>query len=91
VSTGNLVDLDISFQNQPLQSLNDGAFELMFAAVTLLPSVAMQLSGTADVTARTAIGNVPISGIPFDVPSTLNGTGSSSLLPIVFLTIMRQV
>jgi Protein of unknown function (DUF3712) len=84
VSTGNLVDLDITFQNQPLQSLNDGAFELMFAAVTLLPSVAMQLSGTADVTARTTIGDVPISGIPFNVPSTLNGTGSSLLFFLLY-------
>jgi len=73
VSTGNLVDLEITFQNQPLRSLNDGAFEAMFAAVTLQPEVDLQLTGTANVTARTTIGNVPISGIPFNVPSSLKG------------------
>jgi hypothetical protein len=82
VSTGNVVDLVISFHDQPLQSLNDGGFEEMFAAVTLQPSVDLQLTGTADVTARTTIGDVPISGIPFIVPSSLKGR--TFLLPIFY-------
>lgn len=45
----------------------------MFAQVTDKVSADLELSGTADVTAKTAIGNVPISGIAFDVPSSLTG------------------
>ncbi|KAF8840051.1 hypothetical protein BDN67DRAFT_1054007 [Paxillus ammoniavirescens] len=76
VSTGNLAALPISFHNVPLTSLNDAAFEAMFAEVTDTDSAAFDLSGTADVTAKTSIGDVPISGIPFDVTSTLKGINS---------------
>ncbi|KIJ67573.1 hypothetical protein HYDPIDRAFT_180379 [Hydnomerulius pinastri MD-312] len=76
VSTGNLAALPISFKNIPLKSLNDGAFEAMFAVVTDKDSAALDLSGTADVTAKTTIGDVPISGIPFDVTSSLEGINS---------------
>ncbi|KAF8160985.1 hypothetical protein B0H34DRAFT_699004 [Crassisporium funariophilum] len=76
VSTGNVVDLDISFKDIPLVSLNNAAFQQLFAGVTLMADVDMELRGTADVTARTAIGDVPISGIPFDVASSLKGIGS---------------
>jgi hypothetical protein len=73
VSTGNIAALPISFHNVPLTSLNDAAFEVMFAEVTDTDSAVFDLSGTADVTAKTSIGDVPISGIPFDVTSTLKG------------------
>lgn len=73
VSTGNLVDLDISFQNIPLTSLNNAAFEQLLSEVTLNAELSIELRGTADVTARTSIGDVPISGIPFDVTSDLKG------------------
>ncbi|KAF8135624.1 hypothetical protein EV363DRAFT_1429344 [Boletus edulis] len=76
VSTGNLAPLPISFHNVPLVSLNDAAFEAMFAEVTDKDSATFDLSGTADVTAKTSIGNVPISGIPFDVTSILQGINS---------------
>lgn len=45
----------------------------MFAEVTDKSSATFDLSGTADVTAKTSIGDVPISGIAFDVSSTLQG------------------
>lgn len=48
----------------------------MFAEVTDKASAEFDLSGTADVVAKTPIGNVPISGIPFDVTSTLGGKSS---------------
>lgn len=73
VSTGNLANLDIAFQNIPLQSLNNAAFEQLFAGVTLTANVNVEVKGTADVTARTSIGDIPISGIPFDVTSGLKG------------------
>jgi Protein of unknown function (DUF3712) len=76
VSTGNIADLDLSFQNIPLNSLNDIEFSKFLAAVTVTNSVSAELKGTADVVAKTSIGNVPISGIPFDVPSTLPGLNS---------------
>lgn len=76
VSTGNVVDLVLSFQDQPLRSLDNDGFTAFFAAVTDTSSVGMELSGTADVVGRTSIGDVPISGIPFDVHSTLTGINS---------------
>ncbi|KAH7926942.1 hypothetical protein BV22DRAFT_1007914 [Leucogyrophana mollusca] len=76
VSTGNVAALPISFQDVPLRSLNNAAFEGMFAAVTDTATAEFDLSGTANVTAKTTIGNVPISGIPFDVTSSLKGINS---------------
>ncbi|PFH51992.1 hypothetical protein AMATHDRAFT_74502 [Amanita thiersii Skay4041] len=76
ISTGNVADLLISFDKQPLVALNNDAFKQMFAEVTLEKTVSIDLRGTADVTARTSIGDVPISGIPFDVESQLQGINS---------------
>lgn len=45
----------------------------MIAEVTDTSSATFGLSGTADVIAKTSIGDVPISGITFDVSSTLQG------------------
>ncbi|KAI6121372.1 hypothetical protein F5141DRAFT_1186618 [Pisolithus sp. B1] len=76
VSTGNVALLPISFDNVPLQALDDAAFEAMFAQVTDRDLATFNLSGTVDVTAKTAIGNVPIPGIPFSVLSSVNGINS---------------
>ncbi|KAG6891741.1 hypothetical protein C0992_006161 [Termitomyces sp. T32_za158] len=73
VSTGNLADLVTSFENVPLVALNQGAFAQMFAGVTLKDVVDLNLKGTADVTAKTAIGNVDISGVEINVASSLKG------------------
>lgn len=73
VSTGNVAPLLITFQNQTLQSKNDGAFSQFFAAVTDTSGVEFELKGTADVVSRTTIGDVPISGIPFNVSTSLKG------------------
>ncbi|KAG2747568.1 hypothetical protein P692DRAFT_20875252 [Suillus brevipes Sb2] len=48
----------------------------MFAQVTDKNSADLGLSGTVDVTIKTAIGDVPISGIAFDVTSSLAGINS---------------
>lgn len=41
-----------------------------------MSSIDINLKGSANVTAKTSIGNVPITGIPIDVVSTLGGIGS---------------
>ncbi|CAL1708136.1 unnamed protein product [Somion occarium] len=73
VSTGNDADLHLSWSNQPLRSLNNDAFSALLAAVTLKDSVDLTLEGSADVTARTTVGDIPISGIPFSVQSSFKG------------------
>lgn len=73
VSTGNVANLDLSWSNQTLKSIDNDAFSQFFAAVTDTSTVAMGLRGTANVVAKTSIGNVPISGIPFNVTSDLKG------------------
>ncbi len=89
VSTGNDVDLQISWTDEQLMSLNDGAFVALLAAVTLSASVDLTLKGTADVRAHTAIGDVPITGIEFDVASSLvgiNAFGGTTVLSDVSVT-----
>ncbi|KAF9562634.1 hypothetical protein CPC08DRAFT_706528 [Agrocybe pediades] len=76
VSTGNVADLQVSWSNVPLKSLDNGAFATLFAGVTLMDDVSVGLSGSADVVAKTSIGNVPIAGIPIDVTSGLKGINS---------------
>ncbi|KII92866.1 hypothetical protein PLICRDRAFT_102438 [Plicaturopsis crispa FD-325 SS-3] len=89
VSTGNVADLVISFEKQTLQSVNDGAFQSLFQTVTDKTEADLNLNGTADVTAKTSIGDVPIAGIPFSVPSSLkgiNGFGGNAPLSNVSIT-----
>ncbi|KAJ4494066.1 hypothetical protein C8J55DRAFT_533507 [Lentinula edodes] len=76
VSTGNVANLPISWENEPLKSLNDDAFNALFAFVTLSNSISLGLDGSANVTAKTTIGDVPISRIPFNVTSSLSGINS---------------
>ncbi|KDR75403.1 hypothetical protein GALMADRAFT_553913 [Galerina marginata CBS 339.88] len=71
VSTGNLAELDIVFTDIPLQSLNPTAFATLFAGVTLKPDFEVDIGGSADVTAKTSIGDIPIAGIPLHVSSDL--------------------
>ena len=73
ISTGNAADLVISFRDQPLKALNEATFGDLFAGVTLSRNFGITLKGAVDVTARTSIGDVPISGIPFNVPTQLKG------------------
>lgn len=76
ISTGQDVPLDLSFKNQTLLALDHGAFAAFFAKQTDTDSTAFALHGTANVIAATSIGNIPISGIPFNVPSQLTGMNS---------------
>lgn len=63
-----------------MTALNDDAFDAVLAEVTLTASVSLELSGTTNVTAKTSIGDVPISGIPFNVTSSLAGKLGSTCL-----------
>lgn len=76
VSTGNVAPLVLSFENQTLHSLDNNAFSQFFKTVTTTPNVELQLKGSADVVARTSIGDVPISGIAIDVTTTMKGLDS---------------
>lgn len=79
----------LSFSDVPMSALDDGNFNSFFAAVTLKNDVSFELSGSANVTGRTPIGDVPISGIPFNVSSSLtgiNGFGGSTGLSNVTIT-----
>ncbi|KAJ7251753.1 hypothetical protein B0H12DRAFT_1234031 [Mycena haematopus] len=76
VSTGNVADLVISFENIPLVASSQEAFQLLFAVVTLEPEADFVLTGSANVSARTSIGDVPITGIGFNVNSALTGINS---------------
>lgn len=76
VSTGNEANLEIVFSKQPLQALNNAFFAAFFAAVTDTQGVEFELKGSADVVARTSIGDVPIANIPFNVTSALRGIDS---------------
>jgi hypothetical protein len=56
-----------------MKSVNDGAFQTLFQQVTDTTQAELTFKGTADVIAETSIGNVPISGIIFNVPYSLQG------------------
>ncbi|KEI38050.1 uncharacterized protein L969DRAFT_18838 [Mixia osmundae IAM 14324] len=73
-STGQNEPLVLSFMNETLNAVTQGAFNNFFRDVTDTTGVTFDLSGFADVVAKTAIGNVPIPQIPF---------GSSTQFPTV--------
>ncbi|KAF8524806.1 hypothetical protein BU17DRAFT_84312 [Hysterangium stoloniferum] len=76
VSTGNVASLTLSFENQTLNALNNNVFGSFFAQVTDKQSAAITLKGSTDIVAHTTIGDVPISGIPFNVSSSIAGINS---------------
>ncbi|KAI9459105.1 hypothetical protein F5148DRAFT_1001220 [Russula earlei] len=76
VSTGNTAELEITFSKRPLKSLNDRVFSAFLASITDTQGIQLELRGSADIVAKTAIGNVPISNIPFNVTSSLIGINS---------------
>ncbi|GAA6027071.1 hypothetical protein JCM8097_006088 [Rhodosporidiobolus ruineniae] len=82
-STGNNATLVLDFKNQPLQSLNNDVFASFFNAVTNTDGVVFGLHGGANVTAQTNAGNIPITGIPFDVQTSLAGIQSLNARPTV--------
>jgi hypothetical protein len=59
VSTGNVADLTLSFENQTLVALNNNVFGSFFAQVTDNKLADVTLKGSTDIVARTTIGDVP--------------------------------
>ncbi|BGP22157.1 pre-rRNA processing protein [Rhodotorula toruloides] len=82
-STGNNATLVLDFKKQILTSLNTGSFNNFFNAVTNTAEVSFNLHGGANVTAQTNAGNIPISGIPFSVGTSLAGIQSLNARPTV--------
>ncbi|KAL8279026.1 hypothetical protein RQP46_008484 [Phenoliferia psychrophenolica] len=84
-STGDNAPIVINFQTPTvLTSLNDGGYSNFFDQITNTASVDFTLHGNADVGSKTKAGNIPISGIPFSVTSTLvgvNGLGGKAVVP----------
>ncbi len=64
------------FQNQTVRSLNDGSFQDFFAQLTDTPGANFGLRGSVNVTADTHIGRITITGIPFNVSTSLVGINS---------------
>ncbi|GAA6063179.1 hypothetical protein JCM10212_003114 [Sporobolomyces blumeae] len=82
-STGNNAALVLSWDNQPLKSLDNAAYRSFFDAVTNTANVAFNLHGGASVVATTNAGNIPITGIPFSVQTSLAGIQSLNARPTV--------
>lgn len=69
--------IPLSWKNVPLQSLNDGNYNSLFACLTDTARCTLDLTGEASIIAQTAIGALPISGIPFsNIASPLDGINS---------------
>ena len=69
--------LVIDFDRRPLVSLDNGRFETFIAAIADTgPFVSFELAGGADVVTDLVIGMIPITGIPFDVPTNFPGINS---------------
>ncbi|GJN94719.1 hypothetical protein Rhopal_007810-T1 [Rhodotorula paludigena] len=81
-STGNNATLVLAFEDRILSSLDNGAFQSFFDAVTNTALVNFNLHGDANVTAQTNAGNIPIS-VPFSVPASLAGIQSLNARPTV--------
>lgn len=69
-------NLILNFQNQTIQSLNDASFTAFLAALADTTGATFGLKGSTSVLAGTVIGNIPITGIPFDVTTQLTGINS---------------
>jgi hypothetical protein len=63
----------LQFHDQPLVSTQNAVFQQLFKQVTDSATASFGLAGTADVTARTSIGDVPIAALPFNVTTSLKG------------------
>ncbi|CAO1623850.1 unnamed protein product [Parajaminaea phylloscopi] len=68
--------LILTFKNQDIVSLNNGQFQAFFAKLTDTDRADFGLKGNTSVLAETHVGNIPITGIPFNVTSSLAGINS---------------
>lgn len=72
-----------SFENQLIVGLNDASFQAFFAKLADTTGANFGLQGSTSVIARTQIGNPTITGIPFNVSTSLVGINSfNGLAPL---------
>lgn len=69
-------ELVLDFNKEQLVAIDRGSYQRFLARTTNFPEVDFGLKGTTDVTSITEIGNVVITGIPFNVTSNLDGINS---------------
>lgn len=75
-SRGEMEDLILMFQDQTLTAINQGSFQQFFKQLADFESGTFDLDGNTDVVAKTAIGSPLITGIPFNVTTSLKGINS---------------
>lgn len=68
--------LELSFMNQDIVAADHGAFSSFLAKLADTDSATFGLKGTTSVVAGLVIGNPTITGIPFNVTSSLRGINS---------------
>lgn len=68
--------LILKFKDQDISSLDNGHFQSFFAKLTDTDRVDFGFKGNTSILAATHVGNIPITGIPFNVSSMLTGINS---------------
>lgn len=68
--------IQLMWRRQSLVAVDRSSFQAFFAQLTDTPRGTFDMRGGVDVVAKTVIGNIPISGIPFAVTTSLAGINS---------------
>ncbi|KAK0559809.1 hypothetical protein OC844_004162, partial [Tilletia horrida] len=68
--------LQLSWTKKDLVAIDRGSFQNFFAQLTDKASGDFRLQGSTDVVGQTVVGNVPITGIPINVNTSLTGINS---------------
>lgn len=68
--------LELSFRDQTIMSLNNAQFQLFLATLANTTGATFEVFGSTSVVAATQIGNPTITGIPFNVSTSLIGVNS---------------
>ncbi|UZJ55969.1 hypothetical protein CBS101457_005289 [Exobasidium rhododendri] len=74
-STGptDMQPIQFGFKNDNLVAIDHAAFQALFATLADTAGATFGLMGSTSVVAKTNIGNIPITGIPFSVTTSLAG------------------
>jgi hypothetical protein len=81
-------NITFGFNNVDITSLNDGSFQAFFAKLADTKGANFGLKGSTSVVAETPIGNPTITGIPFNVMTSLVGINSfNGKAPLSDLTV----
>lgn len=74
--------IHLTFQNTPLQSLNNVVFNDFLAATTMSSSQTVTLSGSANADANTAVGLLSLVDIKFSVQTAIAGLQGLNARPV---------